>query len=178
MEGETFGINFQNLSGLLNLSNHIISPLLMDRGIPLQTYPFKEDGKKGATRDQKLVVEEVRSIGPAFQDVAERLRRYSKAELGRIANEIIARGNVPKLGRLAPRYRASMICWFCRWAPDFGEEAPPPTRKPDPAPDPAPEPIEEPTQVADLPALLTTGGVAEDEQWANIDWDAYDSYPF
>jgi hypothetical protein len=93
-----------------------------------QDYP-----RRGTTdetrRERDKVTRLVKEAGPPVKTMQERLRKYSKVALAAFAHEIIKSGRAPKLGHLPPRYRKAMIAWFCKYAPDFVPEIPPPKRR-------------------------------------------------
>jgi hypothetical protein len=156
--------------------------------IPEQSYPFRGEARQ-TLRDQQLVAEEIAEVGSAFQVMARRLRPYSKQTLAAIATELARQIQVPstaglptltpKLPRLAPRYRAAMICWFCKWAPDFpGQAQVQHQTRPSSAQPPAATPVPVPTPVI-APGQDGQGQdrqVREDapdglvDDWADYDW--------
>jgi hypothetical protein len=181
--------------------------------IPEQFYPFRGEAKQ-TLKDQQLVAEEVAEVGPAFQVMAHRLRSYSKQTLANIAIELARQIQststststttfptpTPKLPRLAPRYRAAMICWFCKWAPDFPGQVQVQVQGPfqhqsgpwsaqPPAPPPASTPAQVPVQVpAQVPAPVAApaqdghrqdGQIQEDariDEWEDYDWGSEFGY--
>jgi hypothetical protein len=90
----------------------------MTSSIPEQIYPFRTTTKQ-SLRDHDMVAKEVAELGPAFTAMSHRLCHYPKRELAQIAVSLGAGTTLPKPGRLAPRYRAVIVAWFCRHAPDF-----------------------------------------------------------
>jgi hypothetical protein len=89
--------------------------------IPGQSYPFR--GKSGQSRhDQRLVRQEVFELGETYEEMPRRLRHIrSKKALLAIIDGLYEERKLPRPGRLAPRYRSSLICWFCRYAPDYAK---------------------------------------------------------
>jgi hypothetical protein len=76
--------------------------------------------KKG-NLERKTVSKAIRDVGPVYQVMASRLLGLSKPQLLQLAQKHIERTGVPKLGRIEKRQRRSLICWFCRFAPEFPE---------------------------------------------------------
>jgi hypothetical protein len=109
--------------------------------IPNQIYRFHGETPQ-TKRDQLMVAREVVAIGPPFLIMAEKLGKYSKTQLVEMAAGLFAGSPKKKIGRLPRRYRAAMICWFCKnaaWMMNSGPPNPSAIHLPAPAqPDPQP----------------------------------------
>jgi hypothetical protein len=129
--------------------------ITMTLSIPEQSYPYRSTAKQ-SIRDHEMAAKEANELGPEFTVMWHRLYHYPKRDLANIAVSLGAGTTLPKLGRLAPRLRAAMVVWFCRYAPDFAGA---PVRAPA-----APEPtktVVEPAQ----PDIQANG-----YQWLEVEW--------
>jgi hypothetical protein len=61
----------------------------------------------------------VLEFGDFYEEMDNRLRPLRKTALLEIAAGLCEEMKLPRPHRLAPRHRPSLICWFCRYVPDY-----------------------------------------------------------
>jgi hypothetical protein len=92
-----------------------------------------ERGKKKTQHENAKVQKEVTAAGDAFAEMNNRLAQHTKATLWRWAMEVskTSEGTITPPDRTERRMKAALVCWYCKWAPDFPRGFPPPPSAPE-----------------------------------------------
>jgi hypothetical protein len=82
--------------------------------------PTEARNRKTLLENQK-VQDEIAAAGPSFEPMKRGLGHYSKEKLFEWAMKMSRQPNahIERPNRTERRIRAALVCWYCKWAPDF-----------------------------------------------------------
>jgi hypothetical protein len=77
--------------------------------------------------ENQKVQDEIAATGASFEPMKTGLAHYSKEKLLEWALKMCRQTNhdIQPPNRTERRIRAALVCWYCKWAPDFPAKFPP-----------------------------------------------------